>query len=84
MSVLDGTVFDDQGVSLGAVASEDGGAIEGQVQRLGEAEVRVSQEADLITVSPCLRLARGEDDSLRWIRMDPGSWPMPSCLKMLD
>ena len=51
MGVLHGTVLDDQGIALGAVAAEDGSAVEGQVQCLGEAEVRVSEEADLDTVS---------------------------------
>ena len=60
MGVLHGAVLDDQGISLGAVAAEDGSAIKGQVQRLGEAEVRVSKEADLVTVSLSHLLAREE------------------------
>lgn len=31
MSFLDGTILDDQSIPLGAVTTEDGGAIEGEI-----------------------------------------------------
>lgn len=48
------TVLRDQGVSLGAIAAEDGGAIEREIECLGEAEIRVGEEADLMLVSDLL------------------------------
>jgi len=43
---LDLAVLDNDGVALGAVASEDGGSVEGKVQGLGESSGGVGEEAD--------------------------------------
>lgn len=45
-SLLNLAVLDQQGVALAAVVSEDGGAIEGDIERLGELAGGVAQEAD--------------------------------------
>lgn len=47
-SLLNLAVLDQQGVALAAVVSEDGGAIEGNIERLGELAGGVAQEADLV------------------------------------
>lgn len=47
-SLLNLAVLDQQGVALAAVVSEDGGAIEGDIERLGELAGGVAQEADLV------------------------------------
>lgn len=46
-SLLDLAVLDKQGVTLAAVVSKDGSAVEGHIQGLGELATGVTQEADL-------------------------------------
>jgi hypothetical protein len=47
MSLLHGTVFNNQSIALGAVTTEDGCAIEIEVECFGEGYAGVSEEADL-------------------------------------
>lgn len=42
------TVLNDQCISLGAVPTEDRGAIEGKVKSFGELHTRISEKANLI------------------------------------
>jgi hypothetical protein len=49
--VFHSAILDDQGISLGAITAEDGGAVERQIKRLGEAEIWVGEEADLTMVN---------------------------------
>lgn len=46
-SLLDLSVLHEQGVTLAAVVTKDGAAVEAQVQSLGELAGRVTQEANL-------------------------------------
>ena len=64
--VLDSTVLSDQGISLGAVTAEDGGTVERQIERLGEAKVGISKEADLMLVSILLFVYLGMGGVLHW------------------
>jgi len=47
MGFLDSAVFSNQCISLGAVATEDCSAVEGEIEGLGELEVWIGEEADL-------------------------------------
>jgi hypothetical protein len=57
MCFLDCTVLHDQSVSLGAVTPEDGSAIEREVERFGEAEAGISQEANLKDINTMDRMS---------------------------
>lgn len=45
--LLDLSILHQEGIPLATVVAEDGGAVEAQVERLGEFAGRVTQEADL-------------------------------------
>jgi hypothetical protein len=47
MRLFHDAVFDNEGVALAAVAAEDGGAVEGEVEGVSEGEGGVGEEADL-------------------------------------
>lgn len=47
MSGLDLSVLDDQGVTLGTILTEDCGALEGELEILGELAGRIAEETDL-------------------------------------
>lgn len=47
MCLLNGAILDNKGVTLGTVAAEDGRAIEGEVETLGEGQAGICQEANL-------------------------------------
>jgi hypothetical protein len=47
VSLLHGTVLNNQSIPLGAVAAEDGGTIEVEIERFGEGHTGVSKEANL-------------------------------------
>ena len=47
MRLLDDAVINDKGVAFTTRPPEDGSAVEGQVERLGEGGMRVGEEADL-------------------------------------
>lgn len=42
VGLFDGAVFNDQGVTLGAIASEDGGAVKGEIQGARKGQRRVA------------------------------------------
>lgn len=50
-SLLDLAILDQQSVPLAAVVTKDGGALEAQIQGLGELAARVTQEAYLASTS---------------------------------
>jgi hypothetical protein len=85
MSFLDGTILDDQSIPLGAVTTEDGGAIEGEIQGLGEGYAWIAQESNLLAfVSMLSRCRRDEAETLknnirRSSRKDQVLCPTPSC-----
>jgi hypothetical protein len=45
---LDGTVLDDQSISLGAIATEDGSSVKVEVEALCKGQAGVGKEADLM------------------------------------
>lgn len=51
MSRLDFPVFNDQGVTLGAILTEDCGTLKGEVKVLGEFARGIAEETDLRTQS---------------------------------
>ena len=48
MRLLDDTVLDNQSISLGAVAAEDGSSVEVEVKAFCEGQAGVGKEADLV------------------------------------
>jgi hypothetical protein len=52
MCSFDGTVLNNQSISLRTITSEDGGAIEREIKRLCKAKAGVSQEANLSMSTP--------------------------------
>lgn len=45
--LLNGAILDNEGVTLGTVAAEDGRAVEGEIKTLGKSQAGVCQEANL-------------------------------------
>jgi hypothetical protein len=78
MRCFDGAVVNDKSISLRTIASEDGGAVEGEVKCLCEAKAGVSQEADLPSQHQILFCIE-KKDLHRWNLMDQASCPMLSC-----
>jgi hypothetical protein len=47
VSCLDYAILSDDCVTLGAITSKDGGSVKGEVERFGETQIWVGEEANL-------------------------------------
>lgn len=70
MRCFDGSVLDDQSISLGAVTSENGCTVEREVKGLCEAQAGVTEEADLQRSTGCFLIGvQGTHTAgARWIK----------------
>jgi hypothetical protein len=74
---LDSTVFNNQSIALGTVTSEDGCAVEGEIECHCEAKAGVAKESNL-QMSIRHSLVLRAKNSHRWSLMGQASCPMLS------
>ena len=79
MRLLDSAILSDKGVTFGAIAAKDLGAVEGKIKAFGKGQARVRKEANLeISVCPQEGCSDRRRNSPHLCFLGPMSWPMPS------
>jgi cytoskeletal protein CcmA (bactofilin family) len=80
MRLLDSAILNDEGITLRAIATKDGGTIEGKIESFSEGQARVRKKTDLKVLVYCCKEPKDcQGDLLRLSLMDPMSYPMLSC-----